>query len=473
MSVSASDRKLLNSNLPPVGQTDKEWDFNQLFSSGTSGPNTGTFHSACDNKGPLLMIATFGDGLRVAGYMSSGMNSTGQWVNDPKAFLLVLADPQNQVPASTKLTPTAGSGSAHAYFAHPSYGPTFGGGHDFQTFLNNSMNFSASASTYAGHGGFHQRCMSSWNNTMSLTVEVFSITIRQKPALMLAQPFSHSWLKKDIDFAKAAQDTMARLRSFASEEREALNLPFVNVLLCGEAGAGKSSWLNTLGTCCNGRFMDYQRTERSSSSVTRTLEKLFTSHLPQKRLPFCFWDTMGLSPTTIDGFLRNLDMILSGMVAAGTPLDQPLNAKELMSKSKQPKFPDQVHYVCLVVSATDLSDTAYCDRLKRVASAVASSDPRHAPYVGAVVTHIDQFLPDLQSTDGLKTLFHNGELNALLNRAADNLGLNRNAVFPVKCYSSEHEINHVVNTIALLALEDMASRIDGWLCSILMKGLHE
>jgi hypothetical protein len=104
-------------------QTGDRWN-SMCYKRSTHGASSSTFHSRCNSKSPLLIITRGGDGRIWGGYTS---------VSFVNAYNYRYAT-DNYLWRYYGGTFTRTSGMNHPQYAiydHPSYGPTFGGGHDW------------------------------------------------------------------------------------------------------------------------------------------------------------------------------------------------------------------------------------------------------------------------------------------------------------------------------------------------------
>ena len=87
---------------------------------------TGTaFHAKCDGKRNTITIIKNDLKYVFGGFASSSWDSSHIWINDPNAFLFSLR--RRGISYKDKFSVKL---EEHALIGYPSYGPTFGGGHD-------------------------------------------------------------------------------------------------------------------------------------------------------------------------------------------------------------------------------------------------------------------------------------------------------------------------------------------------------
>ena len=136
-----------------LGEDPRSLKLVKLFDTDSSGwGNPAAFHTACDGKGPTLVLIQCSDGIVYGGYTSVSWASNGSWLVDPKAFLFRIANfaASNTRQAAEKFAKTT---VGHDVYGHSTYGPTFGAGHDLLTFRNNGQMLTCSPTSYSAHLG--------------------------------------------------------------------------------------------------------------------------------------------------------------------------------------------------------------------------------------------------------------------------------------------------------------------------------
>jgi hypothetical protein len=91
------------------------------YRKSTHGASASTFHARCDNRGATVSIARLSNLYRIGGYLPSSWMSRSDYVAVSGSFLFSLTNSY----VHSALSP------ANAGYDAPSYGPTFGSGHDW------------------------------------------------------------------------------------------------------------------------------------------------------------------------------------------------------------------------------------------------------------------------------------------------------------------------------------------------------
>jgi hypothetical protein len=94
---------------------------NLLYRATRDGFTSQAFHSKCDGKGNTITIIKNNLNYVFGGYASSAWNSSGNYINDPNAFLFSLR--RDGVSFKDKFTVKL---AEHALYGNSRYGPTFG-----------------------------------------------------------------------------------------------------------------------------------------------------------------------------------------------------------------------------------------------------------------------------------------------------------------------------------------------------------
>ncbi len=137
------DSKILNTSQMDtinkwIGQPSQKWVL--CYRLTTHGSSTSTFHARCDNRGPTVTIALLNKGTSreriIGGYTEIPWGGrSGRYMTAAKSFLFSIT---NNFKHSLRSTP-----QNNAIYNHTSYGPTFGGGHDFVSGYNNYIGSNA------------------------------------------------------------------------------------------------------------------------------------------------------------------------------------------------------------------------------------------------------------------------------------------------------------------------------------------
>jgi len=114
-------------------------NFKLIYRASRDGFQASNFHSKCDTYKCTLSIVNSNSGNKIFGGFVDGIDWTasGNYKSTAKAFLFSITDKMKY--------PIKSSTNMYATMANQSYGPTYGGGHDFMLCDNcNTVNSSYS-----------------------------------------------------------------------------------------------------------------------------------------------------------------------------------------------------------------------------------------------------------------------------------------------------------------------------------------
>jgi len=142
--ILTNNEKLLLLQWIPINLQNKKWTL--LLRASRDGYTVQAFHNKCNNKAPTIVIIHSNNNHVFGGFTPISWDSSNtSKVEDTKAsFLFLLRSQRGDQPNKFSLKSTA---NCHIY-CHQSYGPTFGGGFDF----NICENCGTTNSSYSNFG---------------------------------------------------------------------------------------------------------------------------------------------------------------------------------------------------------------------------------------------------------------------------------------------------------------------------------
>jgi hypothetical protein len=127
-----------------------------------------SFHSKCDNQGATVTIIRSVNGYLYGGYTSISWTSRGTYAPDNTAFLFTLTNPNGIPPTKYPISP-----GKNAIYDMPSYGPTFGTGHDLYMDSNNTNGYTNFPHAFQDSTGHGNNTFTGNRNTQAADIEVF------------------------------------------------------------------------------------------------------------------------------------------------------------------------------------------------------------------------------------------------------------------------------------------------------------
>ena len=106
-----------------------------LYKASRDGFEASKFHSKCDKSSGTLTIIKTSNGNIFGGFTTENWSGYYSYKTDPNAFIFSLINKYNY---PVKLNNT--NGGSNAIYSYPSYGPTFGGGYDFNIKDQSNLN---------------------------------------------------------------------------------------------------------------------------------------------------------------------------------------------------------------------------------------------------------------------------------------------------------------------------------------------
>ena len=115
----------------------KPCNFHLLYKISRDGCSAQSFHQQCDGQGPTVTVLYNTKKTIFGGYLSQSWNSSGDCIEDPRAFLFRLQYNGSSNPLKFPVNDPTCAG-----YGHNDYGPTFGGRYnrDIQAFTKTVTN---------------------------------------------------------------------------------------------------------------------------------------------------------------------------------------------------------------------------------------------------------------------------------------------------------------------------------------------
>ncbi|XP_073722388.1 interferon-induced protein 44 isoform X2 [Misgurnus anguillicaudatus] len=265
-----------------------------------------------------------------------------------------------------------------------------------------------------------------------------------------SQPeFDEPW--RDIDWNQ--RDVLKKkLEEFTLSNKD---VKYIKILVAGEIGAGKSSFINSINNVFQERITSIALVDSSAGDSKSFTRKLKSSRIKSghKFLPYIFTDIMGLESKVLAGSLSE-DIInaVFGHVKDGYKFDE----SEPIAQGKEhytsdPNLSDQAFCLVYVVAANTISFTnqRLIDKLRIIRSRISDRD---IPQV-IVMTKIDEACPLVKSN--LTRVYHSKKIKEKMQLCSDLIGVPMCNIFPLKNYHEEIDTNPDVDVLILKALDQI------------------
>ncbi|XP_056593499.1 interferon-induced protein 44-like [Triplophysa dalaica] len=235
------------------------------------------------------------------------------------------------------------------------------------------------------------------------------------------------------------------------------NVKDIKILVAGQIGAGKSSFINSINNAFQGRITSSALVNSSSCGKSFTTKlKGYRIRKGKVTLPFVFRDIMGLEPDVLAGS-QTEDIInaLFGHVKDGYEFKKNPLTHEDQHYTSDPSLSDQAFCLVYVIAADTIkmTDDKLIDKLKIIRQRISE---RGIPQV-IVMTKVDECT--LVKNDPRK-IYYSKKIKEKMQMCSDKVGVPMNNIFPVKNYHDEIDTEDDIDVLILKALEQIVNLAD-------------
>ncbi|XP_068819931.1 interferon-induced protein 44 isoform X3 [Capricornis sumatraensis] len=234
----------------------------------------------------------------------------------------------------------------------------------------------------------------------------------------------------------------------------------IRILLLGPVGAGKSSFFNSVRSIFRGHVTNQALV---GSNPTGTSEKYRTYFIKDGKdnntLPFILCDSMGLSEK--EGLdMDDIPYILEGHFPDRYQFNSlKLRPKGIGNHTGCPLLKDRIHCVAFVFNANSVGELSHemVEKIKKIRRELIKSDVVHV----VLLTHVDTL--DLITKGDLIDIYKCVPVKLKLEAVHRKLGFALSDIFVVSNYTSEWELEPVIDVLILSALKEMLWAADDFL----------
>ncbi|GAA6231656.1 interferon-induced protein 44-like [Lates japonicus] len=224
----------------------------------------------------------------------------------------------------------------------------------------------------------------------------------------------------------------------------------LRILLHGPAGAGKSSFINSVQSVLLGRMYTLALVDNiARESFTKQYSTYdIQKENPETSYPFVFNDTRGLSQHK-SGLADDVKLALRGHVKDGytfNPESKLSEGNEFYNKS--PTVNDKVHVLVCIVPADTLFSMSD-ETVKKIRDIRLEASRLGIPQV-AVLTKVEEACPEIKRD--LKNVYRSINLKDKMEKFSVDVGIPMNCIFPVKNYHEEIDLSDDTDALILSAL---------------------
>ncbi|XP_076846151.1 interferon-induced protein 44-like [Brachyhypopomus gauderio] len=261
------------------------------------------------------------------------------------------------------------------------------------------------------------------------------------------QEFDSPW--RQLDWNRRGE-IEAQLKDF---QLKTPNVSRLRILLCGQIGAGKSSFINSVESA-----FEHQITLRAgeASCAGKSFTKKYRTYTIKNgssgTLPFVFNDVMGLEQ---DGILiEDINSAMLGHVKEGYEFNPQTPLAETDDNYiNHPSLDDKVHCLVSVVSGNVISqmDESVIKKMNTVSERANDIGIPHL----IVMTKVDDACPLVK--EDLKKIYTSKKIKEKMVECSNKIEAPLKSIFPVKNYSEESDNNDLVDIIILSAVEHIVN----------------
>lgn len=239
------------------------------------------------------------------------------------------------------------------------------------------------------------------------------------------------------------------VKDYQPQNREVKQL---RVLLHGPAGAGKSSFINSVDSVLQERITGRALTDTISDKSFTKQHKTYKIQKGRKTFyPFVFSDIMGLEAGTENGVcVEDIKLAMKGHIRDGYNFNPCSVISEGNPKyNMDPTLEDKVHVLVCVIDADTVRSLSDASMKKMREVRLAASD-MGIPQL-AILTKIDEACPEVKRN--VRNVYKSKYLKRQMDDLSVTLGLAPNCIFLMKNYHAEIDTDDESDTVILSALK--------------------
>ncbi|XP_065110285.1 interferon-induced protein 44-like [Paramisgurnus dabryanus] len=278
---------------------------------------------------------------------------------------------------------------------------------------------------------------------------------QSKPELP-APEFEKPW--RTFDWSQK-EKLKEKLEKFSVNNPDARN---VRILLAGQIGAGKSSFINSINSAFQGEIINEALAGSAAGASYSFTKNLTTYEIRNERgevLPFVFSDIMGLEAETLAGL--QVDDIISTILGHVMEDYKFKEGKAITFEDEyykeNPLASDQTFCLVYIIAAGSVNfiERRLFEKLKIVRERISE---KGIPQV-IVMTKVDEACPLVK--DDLKKIYTSKKIKNQMETCSMEVGVPMSNIFPVKNYHEEIDTKDEIDVLILKAVDQIVRSAKG------------
>ncbi|XP_059403030.1 interferon-induced protein 44-like [Carassius carassius] len=234
------------------------------------------------------------------------------------------------------------------------------------------------------------------------------------------------------------------------------NVKYIRILLAGEVGAGKSSFINSVNSVFQRRITTEALADSvSGTSFTRTYRTYYIRN-GESVLPFVFNDIMGLESEDSNGAdPEDIAKALEGLLREGHNFNPTDSAKNYDCKSDT--SPEDLTYCLVYVIAADKVSMMTKEVFKKMKYIRQKASSLEIPQA-VIMTRVDEACPLVEKN--LRKIYSSKKIKEKMQECSNSVGVPVSHIFPVKNYHEEIDTQNDIDVLILRALTQIVQIAD-------------